>query len=271
MSKRLRGRSGTAHINNSTIADNTQAGLTVDGGAVELRNSILAFNFDRFDDPPIEKDCFGPVTSLGNNLIGVTTNCTITLLPSDRTGDPKLGALRNTFQGADRLTTGNWNMPPLPGSPVIDSGDPGSCWPSDQLMRPRNDGDLNGTVVCDIGAMEYVPSFRWIWEDVKRITFKSLGQKFAKAGAMTIRRRHTNKGERPVVHPVFVVTKMTPGFYLLSAERPPGGVGARQPLKAGAKEKDTIAAGESVVVEFRIGLASKEPFEFEGDVEGYPQ
>jgi hypothetical protein len=261
---------GTARLNNCTIVGNSQAGVIVEAGVLELRNSILALNVNRFDDPPPERDCFGPVTSLGNNFIGVTTNCVITLLPTDRTGDPKLGPLRDVFRGADGLTTGNWSLMPLPGSPVVDAGDPGSCWPSDQLMRPRNDGNGDGTVVCDMGAMEYVVNHKLPWSDERR-DWKLGAMKFAKGGVMRIRRKYTNDGKQPIAHPVFVVTKLTSGFYLLSAERPPGGVGSTQPMRSGPKERDVIAPGESVMVEFRVGLANKEPFEFEVEVAGYPQ
>ena len=54
---------------------------------------------------------------------------------------------------------------PLPGSPVVDAGDPGSCSPSNQLMRPRNDGNGDGTVVCDMGAMEYVVNHKLPWSE----------------------------------------------------------------------------------------------------------
>lgn len=260
---------GTLRFNNTTISDNTQLGLSVTGGRVELRNSVLAGNFYRLDDPPRPADCLGAITSLGNNVIGDTNHCTITLLPTDRTGDARLGPLTEGFKGADGLVTGNSYMPPLAGSPVIDGGDPGSCWPSDQMVRPRTDGDLNGSVICDIGAVEYVPTLRWFTgeERLEDLLKKKTGR-FAKAGVMTIREKYTNKSDRPVANPVAVVRKLTEGFYLLSAERPPGVVGSRQRLKAG--KESTIAPGESVIVEFRIGLANREPFDFVVEIEGYP-
>jgi hypothetical protein len=85
--------SGTAHILNSTFAENRinhsgAGGILSDSGTVALQNTILARNTSPLFRPP---DCAGPVTSLGHNLIGDPTGCTITLLPTDLTGDPGLG------------------------------------------------------------------------------------------------------------------------------------------------------------------------------------
>jgi hypothetical protein len=80
---------GTVTITNSTFSDNTASGRFSSGGGLSnagtltLQNTILALNI--ITGPPGNQasDCSGPVTSLGNNLIGTTTGCTITLLLSD--------------------------------------------------------------------------------------------------------------------------------------------------------------------------------------------
>jgi hypothetical protein len=53
---------------------------------VELQNTLVACNTSLDAGP----DCSSSVTSLGNNLIGTTSGCTITLQLSDLTGDPSL-------------------------------------------------------------------------------------------------------------------------------------------------------------------------------------
>ncbi len=50
-------------------------------------------------------DCFGPATSFGNNLIGDPSGCTMTLQPTDLTGDPGLGPF------TDNGTPGNGHFP----------------------------------------------------------------------------------------------------------------------------------------------------------------
>jgi hypothetical protein len=55
----------------------------------------------------------------------------------------------------DDGTPGNGHIPLIEGSQSIDGGDTASCTPADQLGHPRADGDGNGDVVCDIGAVEF--------------------------------------------------------------------------------------------------------------------
>ena len=66
-------------------------------------------------------DCFGPLTSLGTNLIGDPTGCTITLQPTDLTGAPGL----DTFK--DNGRPGNGHFPLLPDSPATDTGNDAVC------------------------------------------------------------------------------------------------------------------------------------------------
>ena len=69
----------------------------------------------------------GVVTSLGHNLIGDPTGCTITLQPSDLTGDPGLDAF------TDNGRPGNGHFPLLPTSQAIDAGSDAVCPRTDQL------------------------------------------------------------------------------------------------------------------------------------------
>jgi hypothetical protein len=142
----------TVTITNSTLAHNAAGapednavasaqggGLFSADGTVALENTILAGN-----QSATGPDCSGPVTSLGANLIGDPTDCTLALHTSDLTGDPKLGAFIDT--GAP----GGGHFPLLPDSPAINAGNDAVCPETDQLGQPRLGR-------CDIGAVEFYP------------------------------------------------------------------------------------------------------------------
>jgi hypothetical protein len=139
---------GTTHILNSTIAENSLSdensaggGIYVSGGTVELQNTILAHN--TVAEPyGLGPDCSGPIISLGNNVIGDPTGCTITLQPTDRTGDPGLGEF------TDDGTPGNGHFPLLSTSQAINGGNDAACPKRDQLGARRDQP-------CDIGAIEF--------------------------------------------------------------------------------------------------------------------
>ena len=130
--------SGTATVLNSTIAENT-GGIGNGRGTVVLLNTLLAGNTERTGT----LDCAGPITSLGHNLIGDPTGCTLTLQPTDLTGDPGLG----DFTDNDR--PGNGHFPLLPTSPAMDAGNTAACPRTDQLGRRR-------IGPCDIGAVRFL-------------------------------------------------------------------------------------------------------------------
>ncbi len=256
---------GSLRIHDSTITDNdafVDGGGISNYGTVELQNTVLARNAKGFGQGP---DCFGPITSLGNNLVGDPTDCTITLLASDKTGDPGLGS----FQ--DDGTPGNGHVPLLETSQAIDAGDPSSCTATDQLGRARVDGDGNGSVICDIGAVEFIPS-----EVVNQLmTLASLTQTRSQAavpggpaGTMTIRATFENTSSIPIGVPFFVVAELSGGNLLLNAEGSPGGVGARLTPDVGADR--LLGPGESFTAEFVIGLQSRSRFRFFVDVWGQP-
>lgn len=150
---------GTLTITNSTIADNVVFPVDGQGGGgirnkedtlsvVKLENTILAQN-TVVGGQSIGPDCFGPITSLGNNVIGDTSDCTITLQSTDLTGDPGLG----TF--TDDGIAGNGHFPLLPNSRAIDAGNNAICL-SNPILATDQIGDPR-VGVCDIGSIEFEP------------------------------------------------------------------------------------------------------------------
>jgi hypothetical protein len=144
---------GTSILTNCTVAENASLGVVligglsnVRGGVLALQNTLVALNTGRSGR---SVDCGGEVTSLGHNLIGDPTGCTITLRASDLTGDPGLGAF------TDNGTPGNGHFPLRRGSPAIDAGNDAFCPPTDQLGRRRVNIRKVGTSLCDIGAIEF--------------------------------------------------------------------------------------------------------------------
>jgi hypothetical protein len=123
---------------NTTVADN-QNGIQSLGGTFNVQNTIIARNVA---GPGPE--CGGAITSLGNNLVENPSDCSMTLLSSDLMGDPGLGVLSGG------------TIPLLSASPAIDAANAPACPPFDQLGLPRVDGDQDGFVACDIGAVEFI-------------------------------------------------------------------------------------------------------------------
>jgi hypothetical protein len=129
---------GVVTLMNSTVVDNTGrlvGGLL--GSKFVLLNTIVALN--RGHDFP---DCFGTAISLGSNLIGDPTGCTITLQGTDLTGDPLLGNFR------DNGTPGNGHFPLRGNSPAVNAGNDALCPQTDQLGQRR-------AGPCDIGAINF--------------------------------------------------------------------------------------------------------------------
>jgi hypothetical protein len=144
--------SGVVSVTRSTIADNGSCCwyadacgnacgdggiLNTEGGYLEIAQSIVANN--------IEGDCFGPVTDLGYNVFGPGGGCTVTA---------------STSIEADPLFVGegdyDWFGPELgAGSPAIDLIPLELCPDTDALGRPRTDGNGDGIVACDAGALEF--------------------------------------------------------------------------------------------------------------------
>jgi hypothetical protein len=154
---------GNLTVFNSTIAGNNASpgrgpgiangagstGCFFSGGTARLNNTIVARNN--------YEACLGTITSLGHNLASDAT-CGF-----NRTGDLVIPApgLQALFDAQGWI----WLYALTPGSPAVDAGsgpyDPTTdvgCSPVDQVGTARpQDGDGDGSAVCDIGAHELSP------------------------------------------------------------------------------------------------------------------
>jgi len=143
--------SGTMTLTNCTVSDNEAysdgGGIDTDHGTLSLKSSIVATN--RIEGSGQSSDCAGTIISLGYNLDSDGT-CNLT----DPTDLPKVDPLLGPLQDNGGPT---WTRALLPGSPAIDRAG-SSCPPTDQrgALRPQ-DGDGDGTALCDIGAYEVGP------------------------------------------------------------------------------------------------------------------
>jgi hypothetical protein len=139
-------------INNSTISNNVSSSYGSHGGGLHnsgdlsIQNSIIASNQAGLVDARIaaspHSDCYneGIITSLGNNIVQNVSGCSLAPISGDLFNiNPKLG----TFVKPRGYS------PLLPGSPAINTGNPGTCF---------GEADQRGLVrdaQCDIGAYEY--------------------------------------------------------------------------------------------------------------------
>ena len=149
--------SGKMTLVNVTVTNNTAdsdadgtgegGGIYRSSGTIEVRNSLIAGNFDN-SAATKHPDCSGSFTTKGNNLIGNNTGCSgfTNGVSGDQVGtagspiNPLLGALANN--GGQTFTHAL-----NPGSPAINTGTNNGCPGVDQ----RN---YNHDATCDIGAFE---------------------------------------------------------------------------------------------------------------------
>jgi hypothetical protein len=262
---------GTVHINNSTVADNVVpdnggAGIENDSGTVELQNSILARNSMVLPNLPFfpssGPDCVGAITSLGHNVIESPSDCSVALLGSDRTGNPGLGFFM------DDGTPGNGHIPLIEASQSIDGGDTASCTPTDQLGQPRADGDANGDVVCDIGAVEFANEEPIVSNLVALTSLSTAPFEPDPTGGLTVRASFINVSSTPIHMPTFVVTELSNGNVLFNSAPFYGEVDSVLSPFVGSDR--VLSPGESFDVEFDILFLEKKPFTFFVDLLGVP-
>ena len=164
----------------------------------------------------------------------------------------------------------------VPGSPAIDAGGPvcpdpnGNPLLTDQRGKPRIvDGNGDGTSRCDIGAFEFFPVVNnFVTLDPGLDTaFDSTPVPGGPAGTFTIGATFTNTSSTPLRFPFFTVTELSGGNLLLNAEEGARGVGATITPNVGDQ---VLSPGETVAVDFVIGLQAATPFTFFVDLFGEP-
>ncbi|NKQ34336.1 MAG: hypothetical protein HF973_01830 [Chloroflexi bacterium] len=136
---------GRLTVHNSTFSGNTSAA----GGGIYNSSSIFRLYNTILANSPNGDDCFSNVglSADAHNLIENNNAASPCGTPIS-TADPLLAPLQDN--GGAMPTLGL-----LPGSPAIDTGDNATCLPQDQRSVPRpQDGNGDGTAVCDIGAFE---------------------------------------------------------------------------------------------------------------------
>lgn len=174
---------GTLKISNSTITNNSSGGLggnpvgsgagvsNIAPGVVELQNTIVALNrIISSTNPNAGPDCAGPITSLGNNIIGDLTGCDINLTAGDIVTDAGLGGF------VDDGTPGGGHFSLLANSPAIDRGNDTAC-SADPVLNTDQLGQTRAGP-CDIGAIEFEGALTIVidvrpWRDPNRINLKS--------------------------------------------------------------------------------------------------
>jgi hypothetical protein len=87
------------------------------------------------------------------------------------------------------------------------------------------------------------------------------------AGTFTITATFTNASATPIGHPLFQVVELSEENQLLNADGGAGGVGATLTPDIG---DGVLSPGESMTVDFVIGLQTTAPFRFFVDVRGVP-
>ena len=123
-------------------------------GVVRISHSVVADNSVTRSGP---SDCHGAMMSGGHTALGTDAdNCS--LQQRQRSDLVNIDARLGDFE--DNGDAGNAHYPLLADSPLIDAAGRVSktCSPRDQLGHRRVDGDRDGQIACDIGAVEWIPT-----------------------------------------------------------------------------------------------------------------
>jgi hypothetical protein len=117
---------------------------------VRMTSTVIANNTNG-GPQQLGPDCAGVIDSRAHSAFGTGVDC-VGFSPNDQVNvDPRLEALE------DNGAPGHAHFELQADSPLIDMGGRVGehCTPRDQIGRARNDGNNNGTVRCDVGAIEF--------------------------------------------------------------------------------------------------------------------
>jgi len=257
-------------VTNSTITENAQsrhlgesAGIR---GNIRLENTVLARNQTCASFQPLgctyaELNCYGPITSLGHNLISDPARCG-DLQPTDLVGDPRLG----DFMDPGRPGTGHY--PLLAGSLAIDAADDEACSRRDQQGLVRGiDGNADSVRGCDIGAIEFYPVVtEWVQLDRVRATFvppdPTQPNPLAAGGSYQIDAAFTNVGGETICRVAFDVITLDVASGVASVLRRNGDLIGREGIEFPATqvgERANLRAGDQERYRFTIGVTEPAP------------
>jgi len=229
----------TLTLTNTTIASNTGRGIysppsrILHGGGtpqprVTVKNTILANN--------TSGNCSGLVASTGHNLDN-GTSCGLSGAGDLSGVDPKLRPLGN--HGGPTPTHDL-----AVSSPALDAGDNAGCPDTDQRGLPRpKDGNGDGTVVCDIGAVEVQTPFTDQPADLA-ITMTDSPDPVAEGALLTYTLTVTNAGPG-TAFVIKLVDTLPAGAQFASATPTQGSCGGTGPVTCGL---DSLASGASATV-----------------------
>jgi hypothetical protein len=270
---------GTLIMTNSTISGNRAdygGGGVSNSGTLRLVRTLVAGN-----TAPTGPEIVNSGTTLADNhnLFGVDGTAGVEgFLPGVTDIVPPAGVLLPDILNPTLAFNGGPTQTHalVPGSPAIDAGGTdctdvnGNPLPTDQRGKPRLvDGDGNGTAACDIGAFEFFPIVNaFVTLDPALDTaFDPTPVPGGPAGTFTITATFTNTSGTPLRFLFFTVTALSGDNLVLNADAGTQDVGATVTPEVG---DDVLTPGETMVVDFVIGLHAREPFTFLVNLFGEP-
>jgi hypothetical protein len=272
---------GTVILLNSTITGNTSSygGGVYNNGTIILAHTLLSGNFAPTRSKSYNRAPNGTVIANNHNLFGVNGDAGVVgFTPGLTDIVPAAGVQLNDI--LNPILAFNGGPTPThalaPGSPAIDGGGPVCAdanrnpLVTDQRGKPRTvDGNREGTARCDIGAFEFFPIVNNLvtLDPGLDTSFDPTSIADAPAGTFTIGTTFTNTSSTALRFPFFTVKELSGGNLLLNAEERARGVGATVTPDVGDQ---VFSPGETVQVDFVIGLQTSTPFTFFVDLFAEP-
>ncbi len=133
-------------------------------------------------------------------------------------------------------------------------------FPTVNPIQPFRGGDRTDAFVPKIAPAVIVNDLVTLEQDPPPTSFDNTPAPNAPAGTFTITATFTNTSSESIADPLFAIIEITGGNLLLNADGGPGGLGNR--LTPGVGPDDVWSPGETVKVDFEIGLQTTDPFRF---------